>query len=790
MAEDEIDAELEESTSTAIPFQLQFEKPIPSLIKIAEWNPEKDLLAMVTEESKVFLHRFNWQRLWMISPGKCVTSLCWRPDGKAIAIGLEDGLISLHDVENGKLLRSIKLHNVAVTCLNWVEDGELMKVDRTMRFFPPPPRIPRMPGLVSGDNGLMDDPEDLFQDLLDSSHQHFNILCSGDKDGFICFSIFGIFPIGKINIHTLKLFFQNRFLELSTYELANASIQKVAFSKNLRELVVVSFGELSEEICTEKDKRTDAHETARLAKSTFNNAPLVGLHCFLLDTSIFSSRKIELHKVAVQGSNIENLLEVVRTSLSVMSKHWSGAMNSFHDKFDSLATLIESHGLESSPQDEFLSLLFGARTSPPLHQFLVNSLGESGLKRVAKALDGAGKELHLIVREHLQPAVEIIGFRIGELRGLSRWRTQYDTVGLNEKLINDATEHAGIFMVQVERFLRVLAIMMYQFQNFFNWLSKCIRILLSEPTDQIQPVNSELVVIFLKFLFDHDPVGQLLEVYEVNHSIEVDIDTMQRVEELVAFGGFSDTKFLHRTLAKEFNLLEECFKEAFFMPSSTVSSKIRCKDFLPLFPSSPVSFSSLDVPISVFYYKGVNHAASSGHTPEHNLMDYICFTIPDKSLDRINCIGIVRGFTDDSSSASKVAHSVEVVFLCIPEGHDCIDLSLYKETQLVLLLNEASSSADGTGRSWMIMIQLSDLSFTLVSKPLFANLWRLHELKASATDLHLDSGKVRCVPHTVTKPLAVSASRGVACLFSSRRHALVYILDEDEEEASDTEGGQ
>lgn len=36
-----------------------------------------------------------------------------------------------------------------------------------------------------------------------------------------------------------------------------------------------------------------------------------------------------------------------------------------------------SPGLDSNPQDEFLSVLFGARTSPPLHQFLVNSLGEA-----------------------------------------------------------------------------------------------------------------------------------------------------------------------------------------------------------------------------------------------------------------------------------------------------------------------------------------------------------------------------------------------------------------------------
>lgn len=791
MAEDEIEAEVEGSSSTAIPFQLQFDKPIPSQVRIAEWNPEKDLLAMVTEDSKVLLHRFNWQRLWTISPGKCVTSLCWRPDGKAIALGLEDGLISLHDVENGKLLRSIKLHKMAVTCLNWEEDAKLIEdesaflafEDRTMRFFPPSPRIPRMPGLDSGDNGLMDDPEDSFQDLS-TSHQRFNILCSGDKDGCICFSIFGIFPIAKINIH--KLSFCTPFLDNQTRcKLSNASIHKVAFSKNLCKLVVLCFGVLSED--KGEDKSLVADELMHLDKSSFSDGPLVGLHCLLLNTSIFFNRKNELHQVAQQASNVEDLLEVIRASLSVMSKHWSGAMNLFTEKFGSLSSLIADHGLDSSPQDEFLSLLCGARTSPPLHQFLVNSLGETGLKRVAKAIDGAGKELHLIIREHLQPAIEIIGFRIGELRGLSRWRARYQVIGLDEKLINNATEKVGMFIVQVERFLRVLAIVIYQFQNFFNWLSKCIKMLLSEPTDQIQPPNSELVVIFLKFLFVHDPVGQLLELYEVKHNIEVDIDTMRQVEQLVAFGGFSDTKYLERSLVKEFSQLEECFKEAFLMPFTTVSMKIHCEDFLSLYPAPPSpSFPSSDAATSISYYENLR-SASGSHGSHHNLVDYICFKLPDGSLDMVNCVCILRGFTNDSSSIQKGFSSLEAILLCIPGGYDCVDLSLYKDEQVVLLLNQESSSTESPERAWMMMIQASDLSFAAVSRPAFGNLWSLHELKASATDLHFENGKVRCISHCVARPLAVSASRGVACVFSLRRRALVYILDEDEEETSDGE---
>ncbi|XP_038979623.1 anaphase-promoting complex subunit 4 isoform X2 [Phoenix dactylifera] len=727
MAEEgeELEVEMEASAASGpIPFQLQFDKPFPFQIKIAEWNPEKDLLAMVTEDSKVLLHRFNWQRLWTISPGKCITALCWRPDGKAISLGLEDGSILLHDVENGKLLRSIKSHNVAVVCLNWEEDTQLMRgdnkytyEDRTMRFFPPAPTIPRMPGLGSGDTGLMDDPVETYRDFSNSSHQRFNILCSGDKDGFICFSIFGIFPIGKINIHKLSVsspFSDKR----ATYQLHNASIRKVALSKNLRQLVVLSLGELVEDLVTLKGKFI--HRDGELVepdKSSCGEDSSVGMHCLILNTSIFLNRKNELHQVALQASSIEDLIEVVRASLSVMSKQWSDTITSFHEKFDSLSSLIVDHGLESNSQDEFLSLLFGARTSPALHQFLVNSLGEV---RVSKAVDNAGKDLHVVVHEHLQPAVEIIGFRIGELRGLSRWRARYQTIGLDEKLIDNATEKAGMLHVQVERFSRVLATVLYQLQNFFNWVSKCIKILLSDPTDQIQPPNSELVVIFLKFLLDHDPVGQLLEA---DHTIDVDPDTKQRVEQLVMFGGFLDTKFLERTLANEFSQLEQCLKEAFLMPFTTISKKIHCEDLLPLYPipSSPVA-SSLHAPTSISYYK------DNRDSSPHDLVDYICFRIPDESMDLTNCIGIIRGSTNTSSSIKDIS-SPGAVLLCIPDGYHCMDLSLYKQREIVLLLNEAITTSESPGRSWMMMVQISDLSFMPLSRLGPANLWKLHELK-------------------------------------------------------------
>lgn len=514
---------------------------------------------------------------------------------------------------------------------------------------------------------------------------------------------------------------------------------------------------------------------------------LLGFHCLVLNTSIFSKRKTELHQVAQQASNIEDLSEVIRTSLSVMSKIWSDAMHTFHEKFNAVSTLIADHGLDSTPQDEFLSLLGGARASPPLHQFLENSLGEAGLKRVAKTVNGAGKDLQLIVLDHLQPAAEIIDFRIGELRGLSKWRARYKGIGLDEKLMDNATEKAGMLLVQVERFIRVLASVVQQFSNFFSWLLKSVKILMAEPSDQL-PFNSELVIIFLKFLYDQDPVRQLLELSEGDNSVEVDLETMQRIKQLEHFGGFSDLEYLKRTLSQEFQQMEACFKDAFEMPFSTISEKLLCEDLLPLFPiASSSKLKPCKVPASVSYYEDILHDASDSEIHQQMLTGYISFKLPDDSFPVANCIGIVRGLTHDLSKVDSICDPIEAALLCIPDGYHCIDLSLYKEGQIVLLLNETATTSESSGNAYMMILQAGDLSFVSLSRSTPHDSWKLRELKDSSIYLQLESEKVRSIPHSVVPPLAVSASRGVACIFAARKRALVYILDEDEDEVSDTE---
>ena len=53
--------------------------------------------------------RLNWQRLWAVTPEPPATALCWRPDGMALAVGHQDGTVSILDAENGESLNQGKM---------------------------------------------------------------------------------------------------------------------------------------------------------------------------------------------------------------------------------------------------------------------------------------------------------------------------------------------------------------------------------------------------------------------------------------------------------------------------------------------------------------------------------------------------------------------------------------------------------------------------------------------------------------------------------------------------------
>ncbi|GAB2211257.1 hypothetical protein Droror1_Dr00016550 [Drosera rotundifolia] len=168
-------------------------------------------------------------------------------------------------------------------------------------------------------------------------------------------------------------------------------------------------------------------------------------------------------------------------------------------------------------------------------------------------------------------------------------------------------------------------------------------------------------------------------------------------------------------------------------------------------------------------------------------MGYIGLRIPDGSLSGVsNGVVVLRGWMNEIRNGKEGSISLEASLLSWPDYYNCVDLSLYKEEQIVLTLNESTAMPESNENAQMMVVQASGLPFFPASRSA-QHFWKLYELEDSVLHLHVENDMARSISHKVVPPLAVSSSRGVACVFAAKKRALVDILEEDEEDASDAD---
>jgi len=111
--------------TSADSFVVTKELALSSDIKLACWCPTMDLCAVVSNDGQLQLHRMDWQLLWAASPDALVTAICWRPDGKEIAVGYSNGCISVLDVESGEAVMEHKgAHYAGIHSVVWADMAE------------------------------------------------------------------------------------------------------------------------------------------------------------------------------------------------------------------------------------------------------------------------------------------------------------------------------------------------------------------------------------------------------------------------------------------------------------------------------------------------------------------------------------------------------------------------------------------------------------------------------------------------------------------------------------------
>lgn len=176
---------------------------------MASWNPVMDLVAIVSEDQRLVLYRLDWQRVWSIISSLKITALCWRPDGKVLVTGHEDGSMAHYSVERGEVILKTNptTQGKAINQLSWREENKECQDDQSAhlrrRHCSLLPRssaqVPKPPASID-DLSTMNTVAERVWPLQQSK---YNVLVAADKSGVVRLLESGRLELASISVNVM-----------------------------------------------------------------------------------------------------------------------------------------------------------------------------------------------------------------------------------------------------------------------------------------------------------------------------------------------------------------------------------------------------------------------------------------------------------------------------------------------------------------------------------------------------------------------------------------------------------
>jgi WD40 repeat protein len=101
------------------------------------WCPTMDLVALAGFKT-LMIHRLDvqtppkkstWERICAIETPAVISTLAWHPDGIAVVCGLEDGRISVWEIDSWKEItaKNEKVHAAKIKSIQWTKQEQQCK---------------------------------------------------------------------------------------------------------------------------------------------------------------------------------------------------------------------------------------------------------------------------------------------------------------------------------------------------------------------------------------------------------------------------------------------------------------------------------------------------------------------------------------------------------------------------------------------------------------------------------------------------------------------------------------
>ncbi|PRW05834.1 anaphase-promoting complex subunit 4 [Chlorella sorokiniana] len=760
---------------------------------LAAWCPTMDLLALATADGQLHLHRLNWQRLWWTSPDAPITALEWRPDGKQLAVGLEDGSVLLLNTEDGEVAQRARLLPDALVAISWTESaaasggtgstagprssgssgGEAASAsghlaeDRTRRMFaPPPPAVPAAAaGLAVGyatcgkhGTGVAAWPPEPAR---------LAVLACASAAGELVLCTSALFPLATVRLPQLL-------------GCPAVSVLRLATAPSLQQLAV----------CWREDGGSPLRLSTISLQAVGSHAP-------------------QLHRLALAAAQVGSLLEGCRASLAAACKEWGAGQREFEESRRRLANLMSDYGSTGDPASELHGLLTTGAVGGALQQYLTATLGEPGLKKLARAVDAAVCSVHNLLTDHLQPQLEQLAFRLGELRGLALCLPWRRVTGLQPDQVGGAEQTALRLLMLAETLRRRLVAAGASYRTFFSWLLIILRRMQEDAADVLAGYprsHLESVSDFLSGQFQQDAVGPLLGSTEGGSGSEGsgggDASAAAAAAGSSSSGGGSMLDVLMEVLGRQ-ALVQAADSTAasptggaaaaaVILDSGSGSSSSLAQLLAGLDAACSAAFDRTSAVISPTL--AVTSSLSLGPSPSGLSLGYIptgseaadASLVAAAAWEGQQHVLLLR--STDSSGSSREQEGSEAAVLLLPGSDSVTDLALYKEGRLALLLAGSACRLALLPPDAVQWVQLPPDLLAEADALQLAQMLLESAGGGSGTAWPEEAARQRVLPYPRAQaPLAVSASRGVGCVLAGTQRVVLYDLEEDEAEEEEEE---
>ncbi|KAL6774316.1 APC4 [Auxenochlorella protothecoides x Auxenochlorella symbiontica] len=442
------------------------ERQLPCAVRHAAWCTTMDLLALVLEDNRLLLHRLNWQRLWVTTQDPQISALAWSQDGRELLVGGEDGSVTLLAAEDGAVMQRARLLPAphAVVAVQWVEaplpDATPLFPDRVRRFFPPQKHSPALGLAGMGSRPAVGWP---------AEPASVSLLLALSAPGDLVISTSTLQPLIQLT---------------QTSQPAGDAAITASLSPDLAHCAVM---------CRSGDG---------------------GVTMTIRGTACLSENLAMLHRFGTMSALSRQLLGACMTAAGTMHQEWQTQATEWKAFAAGLRQTLDKFGDSTSVVCTLERVLRDGTISDGLQQYLSVDFGETGLKKLSRAVDGAVLSTHALMLDDVAPTLEQLAFLMGELRGASQLPAWKAVLSLDTVAVTRLEEQVLLLCLHVDTERRRLLSRGETLRMFFAWLLTVMRRVHQTSPDAMAWFPESHLKAVTRFLmgkaFDQDPTADFL----------------------------------------------------------------------------------------------------------------------------------------------------------------------------------------------------------------------------------------------------------------------------------------